>query len=120
MTLNIKNDEIYRDVKKLAELTGVSMTAAVGEAVAKRLAELEPKPTELERQKKIAELTKIALEMAAELKESGISSDHTERQPRKATFDELMKIAEGCGCELKASGISSDHSFLYDERGLPI
>ena len=88
MTLNIKNDEIYRDVKKLAELTGVSMTAAVGEAVAKRLTEIEAKPTEIE------------------------------RHARKAKFDELMKIAEECGRELKESGISSDHSFLYDENGL--
>ena len=77
MSLNIKNDEIYRDVKKLAELTGLSMTAAVGEAVAKRLAEIEAQSERQSRKAKIDELMKIAEECGRELKESGISSDHS-------------------------------------------
>ncbi len=77
MSLNIKNDEIYRDVKKLAELTGMSMTAAVGEAVAKRLAEIETQSERQSRKAKFDELMKIAEECGRELKESGISSDHS-------------------------------------------
>ena len=37
MSLNIKNAETYRLVKELAEATGLSMTAAVTEAVRARL-----------------------------------------------------------------------------------
>jgi antitoxin VapB len=37
MGLNIKNPETYRLVKELAEATGLSMTAAVTEAVRARL-----------------------------------------------------------------------------------
>jgi len=77
MTLNIKNEVIYRDVKKLAELTGVSMTAAVGEAVAKRLTEIEAQSERQSRKAKFDELIKIAEECGRELKESGISSDHS-------------------------------------------
>jgi len=40
MGLNIKNAETYRLVKELADVTGVSMTAAVTDAVRRRLAEL--------------------------------------------------------------------------------
>lgn len=37
MSLNIKNPETYRLVKELADETGLSMTAAVTEAVTERL-----------------------------------------------------------------------------------
>jgi antitoxin VapB len=37
MSLNIKNPETYRLVKELADETGLSMTAAVTEAVIERL-----------------------------------------------------------------------------------
>jgi antitoxin VapB len=37
MSLNIKNEETYRLVRELAELTGESMTGAVTEAVRERL-----------------------------------------------------------------------------------
>jgi antitoxin VapB len=40
MSLNIKNAETYRLVKELADATGVSMTAAVTDAVRRRLGEL--------------------------------------------------------------------------------
>lgn len=41
MSLNIKNEEIHARVRRLAELTGMSQTAAVDDAVRHRLAELE-------------------------------------------------------------------------------
>jgi antitoxin VapB len=40
MSLNIKNPETYRMVRELAEATGTSMTAAVTDAVRRRLDEL--------------------------------------------------------------------------------
>jgi len=40
MSLNIKNEETYRLVRELAELTGESMTGAVTEAVRERLERL--------------------------------------------------------------------------------
>lgn len=40
MSLNIKNAETYRLVKELADETGVSMTAAVTDAVRRRLDEV--------------------------------------------------------------------------------
>lgn len=41
MGLNIKNEEIHARVRRLAELTGLSQTGAVDDAVRHRLAELE-------------------------------------------------------------------------------
>lgn len=40
MSLNIKSAETHRLVRELAEATGVSMTAAVTDAVRRRLAEV--------------------------------------------------------------------------------
>jgi antitoxin VapB len=41
MSLNIKNEQIHARVRRLAELTGLSQTGAVDDAVQHRLAELE-------------------------------------------------------------------------------
>jgi antitoxin VapB len=41
VSLNIKNEEIHRLVRQLAELTGQSQTSAVEDAVRRRLDELE-------------------------------------------------------------------------------
>jgi antitoxin VapB len=43
MSMNIKNDEAYRLTKRLSQLTGESMTAAVTEAVRERLERVEHK-----------------------------------------------------------------------------
>jgi len=40
MSLNIKNPETYRLAKELADVTGLSMTAAVTEAVREQLARI--------------------------------------------------------------------------------
>ena len=39
--MNIKNEATHASVRRLAELTGLSQTAAEGEAVRRRLSELE-------------------------------------------------------------------------------
>ncbi len=44
MGLNIKNDGTHAKVRRLAELTGTSMTAAVDDAVSRRLRELGEDP----------------------------------------------------------------------------
>lgn len=44
MSLNIKNEATHAKVRRLAELTGMSMTAAVDDAVTRRLTELETHP----------------------------------------------------------------------------
>ena len=56
MSLNIKNEQTHRLVRKLARLTGRSMTAAVDHAVRKELKEVEAKHGDdrLERILKIA------------------------------------------------------------------
>ncbi|WP_370618075.1 type II toxin-antitoxin system VapB family antitoxin [Mumia sp. Pv 4-285] len=41
MSLNIKNERTHALVRRLAELSGTSQTAAVDDAVRRRLAELE-------------------------------------------------------------------------------
>lgn len=41
MSLNIKNEETHRLVRRLAELTGQSQTSAVEDAVRRRLAEID-------------------------------------------------------------------------------
>jgi antitoxin VapB len=41
MPLNIKDKAVHAKAKRLAELTGRSITGAVGEAIDRRLAELE-------------------------------------------------------------------------------
>lgn len=44
MSLNIKNEETHAKVRRLAELTGASQTAAVDDAVERRLRELGADP----------------------------------------------------------------------------
>jgi len=44
MSLNIKNEEAVRLVRELAEELGVSMTAAIADAVRARLTEVRAKP----------------------------------------------------------------------------
>jgi antitoxin VapB len=70
--LNIKNEETYRLVRELAELTGESMTATITKAVQERLYRA--------RRKRAVSLTKrllaIGKECAAHLKEPFRSADH--------------------------------------------
>jgi antitoxin VapB len=72
VALNIKNQETYRLVEELANLTGENMTEAVTEAVRERLARVRPhaEPGVAER------LLQIGKECAARLKEPFRSVDH--------------------------------------------
>jgi antitoxin VapB len=72
MGLNIKNEETYRLIQKLAEQTGESMTTAVTEAVRQRLERVCR-----ERSVSLAErLLAIGKDCAAHLKEPFRSADH--------------------------------------------
>ena len=72
MSLNIKNEETHRLVRRLARLTGESMTSAVEQAVRERLDRVRAA-----RGDGMAErLLKIGKECAAHLKEPYRSLDH--------------------------------------------
>lgn len=74
MGLNIKNEETYRLVQELAQLTGESLTAAVTSAVKEKLHQLRdrPEPSRLER------MMAIARDTAARIPEPWKSIDHGE------------------------------------------
>ncbi|HEV2359774.1 MAG TPA: type II toxin-antitoxin system VapB family antitoxin [bacterium] len=74
MGFNIKNDEAHRLAKKLAGLTGESMTAAVTEALRERLERVRR-----EKDGNLAErLLAIGKKTAAHLREPFRSADHAE------------------------------------------
>ncbi len=65
MSLNIKNEETHRLVRRLAELTGQSQTSAVEDAVRRRLAELESEGSREARAAAIARVVERARLIAA-------------------------------------------------------
>jgi antitoxin VapB len=81
VSLNIKNTETYRLVKELADATGVSMTAAVTDAVRRRLSELRAERgddgIDLER----------ALALTAEMRER-LGADYLARDFDAQLYDE--------------------------------
>lgn len=71
MSLNIKNEETHRLVRRLAELTGQSQTSAVEDAVRRRLAEVEHENDRESRVQRIMAIgRRAAALMTAEQKES--------------------------------------------------
>jgi antitoxin VapB len=73
MSLNIKNEETYRLIRELADLTGESMTGAVTEAVRERLERIR----RTDDREGIAErLHAIAVEMNARLPADFFDIDH--------------------------------------------
>jgi antitoxin VapB len=80
VSLNIKNEETHRLVRRLAELTGQSQTSAVEDAVRRRLEELER--TESRNARREAML-RIARESAA-LIDPDLSND-----PNEILYDDL-------------------------------
>lgn len=69
MSLNIKNEHTHRLVRELAEASGTSQTAAVEDAVARRLAEV--RAVDGERDARIAlALTRIRAELSEEDREA--------------------------------------------------
>ncbi len=74
MSLNIKNEETYRLVQELAQLTGESLTTAVTNAVKEKLEKQRARP---KRHEGLAErLMEIARETAPRFKEPWKSIDH--------------------------------------------
>jgi len=75
MSLNIKNEETHRLVRKLAELTGQSQTSAVEDAVRRRLAELT---REQEAERRYRVLGEIADRASAAASAEWLSTDWDE------------------------------------------
>ena len=73
MALNIKNEETYRLVQELAQLTGESMTTAITQSVRERLARIRKEKASLSRR-----LMAIGKDCAQHLKEPFRSIDHAE------------------------------------------
>jgi antitoxin VapB len=73
MSLNIKNEETYRLVRELADLTGESMTGAVTEAVRERLERLRRTSDEGSMAER---LLAIAKDMRARLPEDFFEVEH--------------------------------------------
>ena len=65
MSLNIKNEETHRLVRRLAELTGQSQTSAVEDAVRRRLAELESEGSREARAAAVGRIVERARSIAA-------------------------------------------------------
>lgn len=80
MSLNIKNEETHRLVRRLAELTGQSQTSAVADAVRRRLEELERAQSRSARREA---MMRIARESAA-LIDQDLSND-----PNDVLYDEV-------------------------------
>ena len=80
MSLNIKNEETHRLVRRLAELTGQSQTSAVEDAVRRRLEELERAQSRSARREA---MMRIARESAA-LIDQDLSND-----PNDVLYDQV-------------------------------
>jgi antitoxin VapB len=80
VSLNIKNEETHRLVRRLAELTGQSQTSAVEDAVRRRLEELERAESRSARREA---MMRIARESAA-LIDQDLSND-----PSDVLYDEV-------------------------------
>ncbi len=89
MSLNIKNERTHGLVRRLADLTGQSQTAAVEDAVARRLAEVEALASAGRIDAQWADVERLLVEYRSEI-----------------TPDDRARIL----------GADAD---LYDEHGLP-
>lgn len=79
MPLNIKDEAVHAKAKRLADLTGRSITAAVSDAIDHRLAELED-AREAERMRRLRAMEEIARRFAASLPpdHGATSTDHAD------------------------------------------
>jgi antitoxin VapB len=73
MSLNIKNEEVHRQARELASLTGESMTVAVSEAIRERLQRVRSSKKEV-----FERIMEIAKECGPLWKEPYRSIDHGE------------------------------------------
>jgi len=82
VSLNIKNEETHRLVRRLAELTGQSQTSAVEDAVRRRLAELS---REDEIARSFANIMEISRQSSAAMTE----------EEKAVTLEELLYDDQG-------------------------
>jgi hypothetical protein len=75
MSLNIKNEETVRLVRELADALGVSMTAAVTDAVSARLAEVGSKDRERDIEERARELRELWGQLGDRLGHDYLSQD---------------------------------------------
>lgn len=80
MSLNIKNEEVHRLVRRLAELTGQSQTSALEDAVRRRIEEIEH---DTNREARIERLLAIGRRTAAAM-DPTLSND-----PNDFLYDEM-------------------------------
>jgi antitoxin VapB len=78
MSLNIKNEETCRLVEELAQLKGVSLTAAVTSAVKEDLARQRTFAQRQQDPERLERMRAIALDAASRFKEPWKSIDHGE------------------------------------------
>lgn len=78
MALNIKDEAVTRQARRLAALTGQSITGAVREAVSERLREVERQAGQAAPARTPERLLVMARKIAAGLKNGGDSSDHAD------------------------------------------
>lgn len=85
MSLNIKNEETVRLVRELADALGVSMTAAVTEAVRTRLAQVGAKDRDRDVEARARELRELWGQLGDRLGHDYLDQD----------FDELLYDEKG-------------------------
>lgn len=76
MPLNIKDEAVHAQARRLAALTGCSITAAVRDALAERLRQVERARAPAPVARTPETLLAMAREVAERLKDSERSSDH--------------------------------------------
>ncbi len=78
MPLNIKDEAVTEQARRLAKLTGQSITAAVREAVANRLREIERASAQVAPPRTPERLLAMAREIAAQMPSDAHSADHAD------------------------------------------
>jgi antitoxin VapB len=78
MPLNIKDEQVHQQAKLLAALTGESITSAVREALAERLASVRRQQAEPETTRSAERMMALAKLCASQMQPNQHSSDHAE------------------------------------------
>ena len=78
MALNIKDEAVHRDARRLAALTGRSITAVVREALAEKLQEVEQERAAASSGRSAEAILEAARKVGATLGTGGHSADHAE------------------------------------------
>lgn len=78
MPLNIKDDEVHQQARKLAALTGMSITAAVRDAIAARLRHVEAELAPQADSRSVDRLLELARLCAEANRDARLTSDHSD------------------------------------------